>query len=94
MAFINILKNHQISSDAITTEDLSHSIEPAKKNYFISNAFKANSLEVFLNGILLSRNNDYIENLNNLSFTLDVNLNLLNTMNKNNTSLIVKYIKI
>ncbi len=82
-----------INGASFISEDLSKQISPGTKSFTTTYQFLKNSLEVYLNGMILSAGIDFEENLNENEFLLvDINIDYAKILNSN-SYVFVKYIK-
>lgn len=83
--YITIRKN--IDPEKYILEDLSEDLTAATQTYSTAYKYLAESLEVYLNGMLLRKNHEFSELSGRLSFTI------VPTITTGDTTLIIKYIK-
>lgn len=91
MAVINII-NNQGGGSNYYSEDISDQIVFDNLDFQSTNIFKTNTLEVFLNGILLKRDRDYSEGSDFKSFNLNIPEGMFNKYMFSGSTLIIKYL--
>jgi hypothetical protein len=92
MAIINIIKQDETANSNYFSEDISNQISFENLLYVSSSVFKANSLEVYLNGILLKPEQDYVEGGDLKSFSINIPTGTFNKYFHPTSTLIIKYL--
>lgn len=94
MATINIIENQNAGQVRLIQEDISDQLGNSNVVYFTTQTFIADTLQIFLNGLSLRANSDFIEVGNNSFRFINYDSSVLNTLNSTNSSLAVKYLKL
>lgn len=93
MATINIIENQNSGQIRLIQEDISDQLGNSNVVYSTTQNFISDTLQVFLNGLSLRANSDFIEVGNNSFRFINYDNRVLNTLNSSESTLAIKYLK-